>query len=526
MRARSGGRGRFRRLDRRDDRLRRQEASRPRGAGDRMLDERQRRGQLSRCRVRAPLRALPAHEAHHARQDPPCARDAGRRSDDRSRDRRAGAPRRREDARAMTAEILELRGRVVIIGAGVAGLVTALELAPRPVVVLTKGLLGAEGSTLWAQGGLAAAFGSGDSPALHAADTLKAGDGVCDPAIVNRFTRAAPAAISRLARLGVRFDRTVGGGFALGLEAAHGQARIVHAGGDGAGRELMRALVAATRATPSIEIAEGFEARRLIVNEDAVSGVLAVGPAGQTLFQASRIVIATGGIGGLFEESTNPLGSFGQGVALAARAGAALADMEFVQFHPTALDCAERPMRLVSEAVRGAGATLIDETGERFMASTPGAELAPRDIVARAIWRRRAQGHRVFLDARAAIGAEFAERFPIIAAACRAAGVDPAREPIPVRPAQHYHMGGVAVDAEGRSSVEGLWVCGEAACTGLHGANRLASNSLTEAAVFGAFVAQSIEGASARPVAAVDSPSKEGRPSGRPMNRGRRDQRS
>ena len=210
-------------------------------------------------------------------------------------------------------------------------------------------------------------------------------------------------------------------------------------------------------------------------------------------------MIATGGIGGLFEESTNPLGSFGQGVALAARAGAALADMEFVQFHPTALDVAARPMPLVSEAVRGAGATLIDETGERFMLDTPGAELAPRDVVARAIWRRRAQGHRVFLDARAAIGAEFATRFPIIWAACRAAGVDPAREPIPVRPAQHYHMGGVAVDAEGRSSVEGLWVCGEAACTGLHGANRLASNSLTEAAVFGAFVAQSIEGAPARP---------------------------
>jgi L-aspartate oxidase len=421
----------------------------------------------------------------------------------------------------MTAETLELRGRVVVVGAGVAGLVTALELAPRPVVVLSKGPLGAEGSTLWAQGGLAAAIGAGDSPALHAADTLKAGEGVSDPAVVDQFTRAAPAAILRLARLGVRFDRAGGGGFALSLETAHGQARIVHAGGDGAGRELMRALIAAARATPSIEILEGFEARRLIVDENAVCGVLAVGPEGPALFAASRIVIATGGIGGLFEESTNPLSSLGQGVALAARAGAALADMEFVQFHPTALDVAARPMPLVSEAVRGAGATLIDEAGERFMLDTPGAELAPRDVVARAIWRRRAQDHRVFLDARAAIGAEFAERFPIIWAACRAAGVDPAREPIPVRPAQHYHMGGVAVDAEGRSSVEGLWVCGEAACTGLHGANRLASNSLTEAAVFGAFVAQSIEGA----VAAVDSPSKDGRPSGRPMDRGGRGQR-
>jgi L-aspartate oxidase len=401
----------------------------------------------------------------------------------------------------MSAEILSLRGRVVIVGAGIAGLTTALELAPRPVVVLSKGPLGAESSTLWAQGGLAAAFAPGDSPALHAADTLAAGDGLSNAAIVDEFTRAAPAAIVRLARLGVRFDRALNGGFALGLEAAHGQARIVHAGGDGAGRELMRALAAAARATPSIDILERFEARRLIVEDNAICGVLAVGPAGPALLAANSVVIATGGIGGLFEESTNPLSSFGQGVALAARAGAALADMEFVQFHPTALDVATRPMPLVSEAVRGAGATLIDETGRRFMASTPGAELAPRDVVARAIWRRRAEGHRVFLDARKAIGVEFATRFPIIAAACRKAGADPAREPIPVTPAQHYHMGGVAVDAQGRSSVEGLWVVGEAASTGLHGANRLASNSLTEAAVFGAIVARSVQGALARSTA-------------------------
>ena len=412
----------------------------------------------------------------------------------------------------MSAEILPLRGRVVIVGAGIAGLMTALELAPRPVVVLSKGPLGAESSTLWAQGGLAAAMGAGDSPALHAADTLAAGDGLGDAAIVDEFTRAAPAAIVRLARLGVRFDRADNGGFALGLEAAHAQARVVHAGGDGAGRELMRALIAAARAAPSIEILEGFEARRLIVEDNAICGLLAVGPAGPALLAASGVVIATGGIGGLFEESTNPLGSFGQGVALAARAGAALADMEFVQFHPTALDVARRPMPLVSEAVRGAGATLIDETGQRFMASRPGAELAPRDVVARAIWRQRSQGRRVFLDARKAIGTQFAARFPIIWAACRADGVDPARKPIPVKPAEHYHMGGVAADAQGRSSVEGLWACGEAASTGLHGANRLASNSLTEAAVNGAIVARSIEGAPTRSpaplrvVAGVDDP--------------------
>ena len=398
----------------------------------------------------------------------------------------------------MSAEILSLRGRVVIVGAGVAGLMTALELAPRPVVVLSKGPLGSESSTLWAQGGLAAAMGANDSPVLHAADTLAAADGFADAPIADLFARAAPAAIERLARLGVRFDRAKDGGFALGLEAAHSRARIVHAGGDGAGRELMRALLVAARTTPSIDILEGFEARRLLVEDNSVCGVLAVGPAGPALFATKTVVIATGGIGGLYEESTNPRGSFGQGLALAARAGAALADMHFVQFHPTALDVGARPMPLVSEAVRGEGATLIDETGERFMADTPGAELAPRDVVARAIWRRRAEGHRVFLDTRAALGAHFATRFPIIAAACREGGVDPTRAPIPVKPAQHYHMGGVSVDREGRSSVNGLWACGEAACTGLHGANRLASNSLSEAAVFGAIVARSIDGAPTR----------------------------
>jgi len=314
----------------------------------------------------------------------------------------------------VSAEIVWPRGRVVIVGAGVAGLMTALELAPRPVAVLSKGPVGAESSTLWAQGGMAAALGANDSPAQHAADTMAAGDGLCDAAVVDRFARAAPAAIEKLARFGARFDRTNEGGFALGLEAAHCRPRIVHATGDGAGRELMRALIAAARATPSIEILERFEARRIVVEDNSVRGVLTVGPGGPVLFATDKAVIATGGIGGLFEESTNPLGSFGQGLALAARAGAALGDMEFVQFHPTALDIAARPTPLVSEAVRGEGAILIDETGDQFMRDVPGQELAPRDVVARAIWRRRARGRRVFLDARAAIGTHFETRFPII----------------------------------------------------------------------------------------------------------------
>jgi L-aspartate oxidase len=398
----------------------------------------------------------------------------------------------------VSADLLPLRGSVVAVGAGVAGLMTALELAPRPVIVLNKAPLGAEGSTLWAQGGIAAAMADDDGPSLHAGDTIAAGDGLTDPEIAEQFARAAPQAIERLSRLGVRFDRTPDGGYALGLEAAHRRPRIVHAGGDGTGREIMRALVAAARLTRSIHILEGFEARRLVVKDNTVRGLLATGSSGSVAFATDKVVIATGGIGGLFADSTNPLSSFGQGLALAARAGAVLADMEFVQFHPTALDVIARPMPLISEAVRGEGAILIDESGDRFMVETSGAELAPRDVVARAIWRRQCAGKRVFLDARGAIGDGFATRFPIIAAACRAAGVDPARQPIPVRLAQHYHMGGIAVDAQGRTSVAGLWACGEAACTGLHGANRLASNSLAEAAVFAAAIGCSIEAAPTR----------------------------
>ncbi len=389
-----------------------------------------------------------------------------------------------------------LDGRVAIVGAGVAGLSTALRLAPLPVVVIAKAApLGAGGSTRLAQGGLAAALGADDGPDLHALDTLAAGDGLCVPEIVDRFTRAAPPAIEWLARLGVAFDRAPDGGFALGLEAAHGRRRIVHAGGDGTGRELMRALIAAARATPSIAILEGWEARRLVVEDGAVRGVLAVAGDESLAIATDRVVIATGGVGALYQDTTNPSGSFGEGLALAARAGAEFADLEFVQFHPTALDGLAQPMALVSEAVRGEGAVLVDETGARFMVGCPGAELAPRDVVARAIWRRRAEGHHVFLDASGALGDRFSARFPGIDALCREAGIDPARRPIPVRPAAHYHMGGVAVDGEGRSSLPGLWACGEVASTGLHGANRLASNSLTEAVVFAKAVAESVAAA-------------------------------
>jgi L-aspartate oxidase len=385
-------------------------------------------------------------------------------------------------------------GQPVVIGAGLAGLMVALHLAPEPVIVLTKAPLGCGAASAWAQGGIAAAVGADDDPAVHAADTLAAGDGLCDPAAVARVTGAAQDAVAELAGRGVAFDRTTDGRLALGLEAAHRRHRIVHAGGDCSGREVMRALVEAVRQTPSITVMEGFAARRLIVHDGAIAGVVVAGPAGSRVLPATRVVIATGGIGGLYRRTTNPAGATGDGLALAARAGADLADMEFVQFHPTALDVDLDPMPLVSEAVRGEGAILVDETGERFMAAYSRAELEPRDVVARAMWQCLQEGHRVFLDARACLGARFAERFPGITAKCRAAGVDPATMLIPVRPAAHYHMGGIAVDAAGRSSIGGLWACGEAAATGLHGANRLASNSLLEAVACARWVAESVAG--------------------------------
>ncbi len=384
----------------------------------------------------------------------------------------------------------------IIAGSGLAGLMVALRLSPRPCLVLSAAPLATEASSGWAQGGIAAAVGGDDLPALQVADTLAAGDGLCDAEAVRRIIEAGPEAIRELTALGVRFDRRADGELALGLEAAHSRHRIVHATGDGTGREIMRALVERVRATPSITVLEGASLVRLLVADGAVWGAEFRYRGRVQRRRSPQVVIATGGAGGLFLDTTNPLGSTGAGLAIAARAGAALADLEFIQFHPTALAVQNAapglkdagPMPLVSEAVRGEGATLIDETGARFMDN----ELAPRDVVSRAVWRHLALGHRVFLDARDVLGVRFETRFPGITASCRANGIDPVTIPIPIRPAAHYHMGGIAVDAEGRSSLPGLWACGEAACTGLHGANRLASNSLLEAAVCGARVAESL----------------------------------
>ncbi|KAB2912314.1 MAG: L-aspartate oxidase [Hyphomicrobiaceae bacterium] len=391
----------------------------------------------------------------------------------------------------------ELAGRPIIVGGGLAGLMTALHLSPEPVVVLAKAPPASGPATAHAQGGIAAALGPDDDPVRHAADTIASGDGLCDAEVVARITGAAREAISELARRGVAFDRDADGQLAHGLEAAHSRRRIIHASGDQTGREIMRALSEAVQRTPSITVLESADARRLKVEDGSVAGVLALTPRGPLLLPGSRVVLATGGIGGLYRYTTNPLGCTGQGLALAARAGAVLVDMEFVQFHPTALDVGLDPMPLVSEAVRGEGAILIDETGTRFMADHGRAELEPRDVVARTVWLHLMEGHLVFLDARRALGSSFGERFPGITAACRAANIEPAVMPMPVRPAAHYHMGGIAVDEAGRSSLSGLWACGETAATGLHGANRLASNSLLEAVACARRVAESVSGTSA-----------------------------
>ncbi|GGG03731.1 L-aspartate oxidase [Rhizobium wenxiniae] len=396
----------------------------------------------------------------------------------------------------MTEYLDRFAGHVVVVGSGLAGLVTALTLVPQPVLLLTQAALGTESSSAWAQGGIAASLGDDDSLGLHLADTLAAGDGLCDAEVAAAILADAPAAIASLENSGVRFDRSPDGAHMLGLEAAHSRRRIVHAAGDGSGAAIVHALVEKVSRTHSITVMEDIEVRRLLKTDDVLSGLICASRSGPLVIPATQIVLATGGLGGLYEMATTPSGNYGQGIMLAARAGAKLADMEFVQFHPTALDAANwsagRPLALVSEAVRGEGAILVNDRNERFMADQPGAELAPRDVVARAISAEIAKGNRVFLDAREALGQGFASRFPTITLLCREAGVDPLQERIPVRPAVHYHMGGVATDLQGRSTLDGLWVVGEAASTGLHGANRLASNSLLEAAVMGMRAARDI----------------------------------
>ncbi|MDP3403662.1 MAG: L-aspartate oxidase [Brevundimonas sp.] len=374
----------------------------------------------------------------------------------------------------------------LIIGGGLAGLSAALAAGPAPTLVISPAPLLEAASSAWAQGGVAAALTKDDAPALHLKDTEAAGAGLVDHAAAVALTDEGRATVEWLASLGAPFDRDAGGQFAVSLEAAHSRARVARVGGDGAGRAILSALVTSVRASGHVTVWEDARLRALIQDATGrVRGAVIEHEGRLVEVLAPATVLATGGAGGLFGETTTPVALKGEGMALAWAAGAEILDPEFVQFHPTAMDVGLDPMPLATEALRGEGARLIDRDGVFLLGEADDADLKPRDVVARAVHAARASGRGAFLDARTAIGTHFPSEFPAVFAACLRAGLDPRETPIPVAAAAHYHMGGIAADPDGRTGLEGLFAVGECAATGVHGANRLASNSLLEAAAFG-----------------------------------------
>jgi L-aspartate oxidase len=387
-------------------------------------------------------------------------------------------------------------GAVLIVGAGLAGLFLALKLAPRKCVVLSPAPFGQAASSAWAQGGLAAALSPEDSPKSHADDTLAAGAGLVDPVIAMLIATEGPARVRDLLAIGVPFDKNEDGSLSLSLEAAHSHPRVARVAGDLAGREIMTSLIKAVRACDHITLIEGVGARALLQHGNGKIGGVFAQNGREVRIEADETVFATGGAGGLFAVTTNPVEAAGQGLGMAARCGALIGDPEFVQFHPTAIDICKDPAPLATEALRGEGAILVDRDGNPFMQRYhPQGDLAPRDIVARAVAIESLSDGGAFLDCTKAVGEHFPDHFPTVFASCMAAHIDPRYATIPVTPAAHYHMGGIVTDMWGKTSLEGLSAIGECASTGVHGANRLASNSLLEAVVFANRVADRLRDA-------------------------------
>ncbi len=416
----------------------------------------------------------------------------------------------------MTPSSGEVDADILVVGAGAAGLSAALAAAggvaalsgdsepPAPsgrplgrapsaepdpvrVLLLTRGHLGRDGASPLAQGGVAAALDAADSAELHALDTVLAGAGLSREDRVAILTTEGPGRVRELIGLGARFDRDASGSLQLAMEGAHSRRRVIHARGDRTGAEVTQVLSRAVRRLPSITILEKIEAEDLLTDGHRVCGLRIRRPDGSAgELHAHSVVLATGGLCHLYQRTTTPKSTTGDGIAMAMRAGASVADMEFVQFHPTAMAVDADPLPLVTEALRGEGARLVDASGHGIDFPDESGELSPRDVVARVLWDLTRAGGEVFLDARDTPGADFPERFPGVFSLCRRHGIDPRVALIPVTPAAHYHMGGIEVDEEGRTTLPGLWAAGEVASTGVHGANRLASNSLLEGLVFGA----------------------------------------
>ncbi len=386
-------------------------------------------------------------------------------------------------------------GSVLIVGAGLAGLFMAMKLSPRPVFILTSRRSVKGAASAWAQGGIASAIGKGDTPADHARDTIIAGDGLVDERIANILASEGPDRVRDLEAYGVEFDKDENGEFLFGLEAAHDRARVAKVKGDLAGRAIIEIMVEQAKQAGHITALIGWRAESLLPDGNGgIAGAMARKDDGSLMaIDADITVMATGGVGGLFAVTTNPRTARGDAIGMAAVHGAIIRDPEFVQFHPTAIDIGRDPAPLATEALRGDGAILTDKNGMRFMDNYhKDGELAPRDDVSRAVFAQIQKGRPPFLDCRKAIGSHFPDEFPTVFESCMSAGIDPRDSLIPIAPALHYHMGGLMTDDVGRTNIAGLYAIGECAAVGVHGANRLASNSLLEACVFGNRAANAI----------------------------------